>query len=85
MSINNVSARYFLIMHERARVYALSLTHPTSNCEWYLLLRLYTSQMQDLMFIIYGATTRIYYHSAGKHDRGPLFLHYFHLDSSEVV
>ena len=24
-------------------------------------------------------------HSAGKHDRGPLFLHYFHLDSSEVV
>ena len=27
----------------------------------------------------------IQYHSAGKHDRGPLFLHYFHLDSSEVV
>ena len=25
------------------------------------------------------------YHSAGKHDRGPLFLHNFHLDSSEVV
>ena len=58
--INNVSARYFLILHERARVYDLSL-NPTSNCEWYLLLRRYASQMQDLMFIIYGATTCIYY------------------------
>ena len=29
--------------------------------------------------------SRTYNHSAGKHDRGPLFLHYIHLYSSEVV
>ena len=35
----------------------------------------------DMLYTIYN----ILYHSAGKHDRGPSFLHYFHLDSSEVV
>ena len=35
--------------------------------------------------IIYTDYIYYIYHSAGKHDRGPLFLHYFQLDSSEVI